>query len=141
MDNTYISTNEFEWSHVEVKVNNEALATLQSVTYRKDIAKEVLYGAGNKGRAIQKGDESCTFSFEILHSELTKLLSKDVLGGYFDISVTYKMDDPKDGTPSKLVSDYLTRCQVTGAEKSFSRTDLNSTHSLEGMCLDITFGK
>ncbi len=78
-------TREFEFADVKVAMLGRELTGLRGLTYKKSQEKEVVFGAGNEGRGIQRGNKKYDGSLMLLKSEFDLLNAAAVAAGYEDI--------------------------------------------------------
>lgn len=76
---------EFEYADVKVFMLGKELTGLRGLTYKKTQDKEVVFGAGNEGRAIQRGNKKYEGQLMVLKSEFDLLNAAAVAAGYEDI--------------------------------------------------------
>lgn len=131
---------QYSFRDIELKAmgtgKKDIITTLQSISYSTTQDKGYTYGTDSKGdpRSIQRGNRSHGGNFVILQSDLEKLITEDVLDGYFNITVTY------DNGSGVIVTDKINDVQVMGFDKTISQGDFNTTHSLDFIALNIVYG-
>lgn len=132
------NSKEYEWSSVEVVLLGRPVTGIRGIRYKETQEKEVIYGRGNKPRAIQKGNKSFEGSINILQSELEALqaaagVGKSILDiPAFDIVVAYV---PESG--GTIITDIIKNCEFTEKEKSINQGDKFMEIELPIIALDI----
>lgn len=108
---------QYAFQDIVLKVAGVDLTGIQSVSYKSAQAKEVIYGKGVNGVAIQRGKITNDGSIVLLQSEYEALVAasptKNLLDLHFDITVTY--GNPQRG--DKLITDVLSGCEFTEMPK------------------------
>lgn len=134
------NSKEYEWSNVQVLLLGRPVTGVRGVTYSEDQEKEPVYAAGNKPRAIQKGNKTYAGSISILQSELEALYqAAGVNKGLvdippFDIVVAYVPEGS-----SIIVTDIIKNAEFTKSEKSMKQGDKFMEVELPFVALDIKY--
>lgn len=129
---------EYSWADIKVVLLGKPIGGLRGVKYKKTQEKEVIYGAGDVPRAIQRGNKAYEGEITILQSELEALnraagKGKDLtdLRGV-NIIVAYA---PEQGLP--LVTDVIQNVEFTEFEKGMAQGDKFSEHALPFIALGL----
>lgn len=134
------NSQEYDWSNVEVVMLGRPVTGIRGVSYKASQEKEVIYGRGNKPRAIQKGNKSYEGTITLLQSELEAMLLTVQKGQNvvdipaFDIVVAYVPEGGGD-----IVTDIIKNVELTEVEKSFSQNDKFMEVELPFIALDIQY--
>lgn len=136
-------TREFEYADVKVKMLGAELDGLRGLTYKKSQEKEPVYGAGNKPKAIQRGNKKYEGNLMLLKSDFDLLNKAAVSAGYTDItdvpgkliniSVVYQ----KEGDPL-IQTATLFNVEFTEYEDGMKQGDKFKEITLPFICLNIT---
>ncbi|MBN8834569.1 MAG: hypothetical protein ABS68_00255 [Niastella sp. SCN 39-18] len=104
------NSREFEFADIKVSMLGVTLEGLRGLTYKKSWEKEVVYGAGNEGRAVQRGNKKYEGSLSLLKSDMDVLDQAardagydgivDVPGKLIDITCVYQKEEDKAGLSS-----------------------------------------
>lgn len=132
------NSSEYTFCDVDVVVLGRTITGLRGIEYGSKKAKEILFGAGRKGRGVQHGKREYEGTLTLLQSELTALDSAAMLSGRedcldfdFDIIVTYT-------SPEGILSvDKIVCASITDAKKSIKEGDLKMEISLPFIALDV----
>lgn len=132
------NSSEYTFCDLSVVALGRTIGGLRGIEYSSKKTKEVLYGAGNKGRGIQHGKREYEGTLTILQSELTALDfaavesgREDCLDFDFDIIVTY-------ASPEGIVSvDRIVCASITEAKKGLKEGDMNMEIALPFIALDV----
>ncbi|WP_212006497.1 hypothetical protein [Chitinophaga sp. HK235] len=134
---------EFEWADVKVVLFGREISGLRGLTYKKSQEKEVIYGAGNRPLAVQRGNKKYEGTLTILKSEFDQLNIAAISAGYSDIVdvpgkaisiiVTYK----KEGDAYVQV-DKISNVEFTDFEDGMKQGDKFKEVSLPFICLAIS---
>lgn len=132
---------EYSWSDVKVVMLGKPIGGLRGVKYKKTQEKEVIYGAGNQPRAIQRGNKSYEGEIVLLQSELEALNraageGKD-LTDLRDVNIVVAYA-PEQGLP--LVTDVILNVEFSEFEKGMSQGDKFSEHTLPFIALGLEVG-
>lgn len=134
------NSKEYDWANIEVVMLGKVVGGLRGVTYKASQEKELIYGRGNKPRAVQKGNKSYEGSISLLQSELEALLltvskGKNIVDiPAFDIVVAYAPD-----TAGNIVTDIIKNVELTEVQKSMKQGDKFMEIELPFIALDIEF--
>ena len=136
-------TREFEYADVKVKMLGAELTGLRGLTYKKSQEKEPVYGAGNKPKAIQRGNKKYEGTLMLLKSDFDLLNKAATTAGYEDITdvpgkdllmtVVYQKD-----SDSIIQTDILKTVEFTEYEDGMKQGDKFKEVTLPFICLDIT---
>lgn len=117
---------EFEFADVRVSILGTELSGLRGLTYKKSQEKELVYGAGNTPKAIQRGNKKYEGSLSLLKSDFDALNQAarnagyeditDVPGSKIDITCVYEGD-------SGLRTDTLINVEFTEFEDGMKTED------------------
>jgi hypothetical protein len=134
------NSKEYSWSNVEIVMLGRPVTGIRGVTYKASQEKEVIFGRGNKPRAIQHGNKSFECSVTLLQSELEALVAAAGKGKNltdipaFDIVVAYVPDLPGD-----IITDIIKNVEFTEVEKTFKQGDKFMEIELPAIALDIDY--
>jgi hypothetical protein len=134
------NSKEYSWSNVEIVMLGRPVTGIRGVTYKASQEKEVIYGRGNKPRAIQHGNKSFECSVTLLQSELEALVAAAGKGKNltdipaFDIVVAYVPDQVGD-----IITDIIKNVEFTEVEKTFKQGDKFMEIELPAIALDIDY--
>ena len=78
-------SNEFDFSDVKVFMLGVNLTGLRGLIYKKSQEKEVVYGQGNEGKSIQRGNKKYDGSLMLLKSDFDVLHKSALAAGYEDL--------------------------------------------------------
>ena len=78
-------TREFEYADTKVKMLGAELSGLRGLTYKKSQEKELVYGAGNNAKAVQRGNKKHEGNLMLLKSDFDLLNAAALAAGYADI--------------------------------------------------------
>lgn len=130
-----INGNRFSWASIVCSAIDEDLTGLRSISYKTNVARSEVRGAGRQRLGFTAGNVSHDASFSMLKEEWENFVSKlDSFGPYldqvFDIVVTYTDDNNTTRT------DFLVGCRIKGESDDRS----NGTDGLEvKVDLDIMY--
>lgn len=77
---------EFEFADIKASLLGAQLSGLRGLTYKKSQEKELIYGAGNSPKAVQRGNKKYEGSLMLLKSDFDMLNRAAVAAGYEDIT-------------------------------------------------------
>lgn len=80
------NSKEYEYADIKVMILGRELSGLRGLTYKKNQEKELVYGAGNQARAIQRGNKKYEGTLMVLKSELDDMNAAARIAGYDDIT-------------------------------------------------------
>ena len=120
---------EYEFADIKVSLLGVELSGLRGLTYKKSQEKEVIYGAGNQPKAIQRGLIKYDGSLQLLKSDLDALNAAARAAGYDDvtsvpgrlINITCLYQKSDDAT--QLNVDTLQNCEFTEFEDGMKSAD------------------
>lgn len=135
-------TREFEYADIKVKLLGAELDGFRGLTYKLSQEKELVYGQGNKAKAIQKGNEKNEGTLMMLKSDFDVLQGAAVSAGYQSlvkvpgkliniVCVYQKKGDPIIQTATML------NVEFTDVEDGMKQGDKFKEISLPFICLDI----
>jgi hypothetical protein len=133
-----INGRQYEFADLTLYLGGRDVSGFRGIKYTSKQEKEVLYGKGNRGMSIQKGNISHEGEISVTQSELEtlKALGKgSVLGLNLNAVVAY-------GNPAKgdvLITDKLTGIQFTEEAKEIKQGDKFMEVTLPFICLDIQY--
>lgn len=81
-----INGREYEYADLSVAVFGTVLKGLRGITYKKTQEKELIYGAGNQPKAIQRGNIKLDGTLMCLKSDFDDLNKAALSAGYNDIT-------------------------------------------------------
>lgn len=131
-----INNREYEYSDITLYLGGRDVVGMRGINYTKKQEKEVLYGKGNTGISIQKGNIECSGELQMLQSEyetLRELGGGSVLSLSLDAVVCY-------GNPSKgdvMTTDKIIGLQFTEESKEIKQGDKFMEVSLPFVALSI----
>lgn len=135
-------TREFEYADIKVKMLGAELEGLRGLTYKKSQEKEPVYGAGNKPKAIQRGNKKYEGNLSLLKSDFDLLNKAAIAAGYEDISdVPGKLINmtcvyQKEGDPL-IQTATLLNVEFTEFEDGMKQGDKFKEISLPFICLNV----
>lgn len=132
------NSSEYTYCDMEVIILGRTIGGLRGIEYSSKKAKEVLYGAGRKGRGIQHGKREYEGTLTITQSELAALNraaqmigKEDCLDLDFDIIVTYT-------SPELIVTiDRIVCASITDMKSALKEGDMKMEISLPFVALDV----
>jgi hypothetical protein len=133
-----INGRQYEFADLTLYLGGRDVIGFRGIKYTSKYGKEVLYGKGNRGLSVQKGNYSHEGELSLTQSELEtlKALGKGtVLNLNLNAVVCY-------GNPAKgdvLITDKLIGIQFTEEAKEFSQGDKFMEVTLPFICLDIQY--
>jgi hypothetical protein len=134
-DNTFDST-QYSWAEVSVAMGGRIVTGATSVEYTTKQDKAVLFGRGNTGHRITRGNKECDGKLKIWQSELEAMTrdakNKDILSLNFDLVVSYV---PENDGPT--VTDILKGVEFTEVKKGISQGDKNMEIELPIIFLQV----
>ncbi len=77
---------EYEFADIRVSLLGMELTGLRGLTYKKSQEKELIYGAGNQPKAVQRGNKKYEGSLMLLKSDFNALNAAARAAGYDDIT-------------------------------------------------------
>lgn len=116
------NSRQYEWADVTVYLGNRDVTGIRSIKYSTKQEKEVVYGKGNEGQSIQKGNKSNEGEIGLLQSELEALevdCGGSLLDAQLNIVVSY-------GNPSRgdlISTDLLLGVQFTEDTRDLKQGD------------------
>jgi hypothetical protein len=133
-----INGRQYEFADLTLVIGGRDVSGFRGIKYSSKQEKEVLYGKGNKGLSIQKGNFSHEGEISITQSELETLKalgSGSVLNLNLNAVVCY-------GNPAKgdaLITDKIYGIQFTEEAKELKQGDKFMEVTLPFICLDIEY--
>ena len=133
-----INGRQYEFSDLTLFLGGRDVTGFRGIKYSSKQEKEVLYGKGNRGLSIQKGNISHEGEITLTQSELEtlkKLGGGSILGLSLNAIVVY-------GNPAKgdvMITDRLFGIQFTEEAKEFKQGDKWADITLPFICLDINY--
>lgn len=131
------NSKEYTFCNVDVFVLGRRIGGLKAIEYKVKKAKEILFGAGRKGRSVQHGKREYEGTLTILQSELIALDRAAQESGFddcldldFDIVITYTGDN------GIISIDKVICASITESPKSIKEGDLNMEIALPFIALD-----
>jgi hypothetical protein len=79
------NSREFEFADIKVAIMGRELSGLRGLTYKKSQEKELVYGAGNAPKAIQRGNKKYDGTLTVLKSDFDLMNLSARAAGYEDI--------------------------------------------------------
>jgi hypothetical protein len=131
-----INGRQYEFADLTLMLGGRDVSGFRGIKYATKQEKEVLYGKGNRGMSIQKGNISHDGEITLAQSEfetLTALGKGSVLNLNLNATVCY-------GNPYKgdmMITDKLYGIQFTEEAKEFKQGDKSMDITLPFICLDI----
>ena len=120
---------EYEFADIRVSMLGVELTGLRGLTYKKSQEKELVYGAGNEPKAIQRGNKKYEGSLMLLKSDFDALSAAargagynditDVPGRLIDITCLYQKSDDS----TQLAVDTLQNVEFTEFEDGQKQGD------------------
>ena len=135
-------TREFEYADIKVKTLGAELDGFRGVSYKKSQEKELVYGAGNKPKAVQRGNKKYEGSLMMLKSDFDALNTAAVASGYADITdvpgknINITVLYQKDGNPLIQTATFL-NVEFMEFEDGMKQGDKFKEISLPFICLNI----
>lgn len=133
-------SNEYAWKDVQAVVLGRTIGGLRGVEYKTKHQKEVLFGAGQKGRSVQRGKKEYEGTITLLQSELIALNRAAQEKGYdditdvdFDLVVSYM---PEGGV---VTTDKILNISITELPHGIKEGDLYQEHALAFIALDLEY--
>jgi hypothetical protein len=133
-----VNGRQYEFADLTLYIGGRDVVGFRGIKYTSKQEKEVLYGKGNRGLSIQKGNISHEGEITLTQSELEtlKVLGKgSVLNLNLNAVVVY-------GNPAKgdvMITDKLFGIQFTEEAKEFKQGDKFSDITLPFLCLSIEY--
>jgi hypothetical protein len=134
----YINGRQYEFADLTLYLGGRDVTGFRGIKYTSKQEKEVLYGKGNRGMSIQKGNISHEGEVSLTQSELEtlKALGKgSVLGLNLNAVVAY--GNPANG--DVLITDKIVGLQFTEEAKEIKQGDKFMEVTLPFICLDIQY--
>lgn len=129
---------EYAWVDLSVVLLGRPVGGIRGIEYKIKHQKEVLFGAGNKGRSVQRGKKEFEGTITLLQSELIALNRAAQEKGYeditdvdFDLIVSYA---PKGGL---ITTDKVINVSITELPYGLKEGDLQQEHALPFIALDV----
>lgn len=135
---TVINGRQYEFGDLTLYLGGRDVTGFRGIKYASKQEKEVLYGKGNRGLSIQKGNISHEGEISLAQSELETLKALgggSVLNLNLNAVVVY-------GNPSKgdvMITDKLFGMQFTEESKEVKQGDKFMEVTLPFVCLDIEY--
>jgi hypothetical protein len=133
-----VNGREYEFADLTLFLAGRDVTGFRGIKYTSKQEKEVLYGKGNRGLSIQKGNISHEGEVTLTQSELETLKALgggSILGLNLSAVVAY-------GNPAKgdvMITDKLNGIQFTEEAKEFKQGDKFADITLPFLCLDIEY--
>jgi hypothetical protein len=135
---TNINGRQYEFTDLTLILGGRDVTGFRGIKYASKQEKEVLYGKGNRGMSIQKGNISHEGEITLAQSELETLKASgggSILGLSLNAVVCY--GNPANG--DALITDKLSGIQFTEDTKDFKQGDKFMEITLPFICLDIQY--
>lgn len=135
-------TREYEFADVRVQLFGRELSGLRGLKYKKSFEKEVVHGAGNEPKGIQRGKKSYDGTLTLLKSDFDALNAAAVAAGYDDIVdvpghlINMTCVYQKEGA-SVLSTDKILNVEFTEYEEGMENADKFKEVSLPFLALKI----
>lgn len=120
------NSREFEFADIQVSLLGKKISGLRGLTYKKSQDKELIYGAGNTPKSIQRGNKKYAGTLTLLQSEVDELNAVSRAAGYEDITdvpgsaliitCVYSQD-------AQLKTDTCMNCEFTDFEYGMKQGD------------------
>lgn len=136
-------TREFEYADTKVKMLGAELTGLRGLTYKKSQEKELVYGAGNRPKAVQRGNKKYEGSLMLLKSDFDLLNKAALAAGYNDLTdvpgklINISCVYEKEGDPV-IQTATLFNVEFTEFEDGMKQGDKFKEISLPFICLNVT---
>jgi len=133
-----INGRQYEFADLTLFLGGRDVTGFRGIKYTTAQEKEILYGKGNRGMSIQKGNISHTGEISLSQSEVEtlKVLGKgSVLNLSLNAVVCY--GNPANG--DMLITDKISGLQFTEEAKEFKQGDKFMDITLPFICLDIQY--
>lgn len=133
-----INGRQYEFADLSLFLGGRDVTGFRGIKYSTKQEKEVLYGKGNRGLSIQKGNISHEGEITLTQSELETLKALgggSILGLNLSAVVVY-------GNPAKgdvMITDKLDGIQFTEETKDFKQGDKFADITIPFICLDINY--
>ena len=134
-----INGREYEFADITLMLAGRDVTGIRGIKYNVKQEKEVLYGKGNRGQSIQKGNIECEGEILLTQSELETLRvlgNGSVLNLHLDAVVCY-------GNSSKgdvMITDKINGLEFTEEPKEISQGDKFMEITLPFIALEIEKG-
>lgn len=131
-----INGREYEFSDIHLVLGGRDVTGIRGIKYNTKQEKEVLYGKGNRGMSIQRGNIECEGEISLTQSELETLRllgNGSVLSLHLDAVVCY-------GNPAKgdvMTTDKINGLEFTEEPKEISQGDKFMEITLPFIALEI----
>lgn len=120
MANVNITSSECAWAQFDLKVLGRSVKGLRGFSFKKEVEKEHLYGAGADPIDIMTGNTKCTGSIKLLGFEADQINKTALAAGYSDITEV----------PHELI--------VISCSYKRRITDTNKTYTVTGVAFTET---
>ncbi|AYO58189.1 hypothetical protein CO230_08680 [Chryseobacterium sp. 6424] len=118
------NSKEYSWADVSTVIGGRILEGITGIEYTIKQDKEVIFGRGNEGHSIGRGNKTADGKLSVLQSEYEAMVrdakDNDILNLNIDITVSYV---PKDAGP--IVTDILKSVEFTEDAKKANQGDKN----------------
>jgi hypothetical protein len=133
-----INGRQYEFADLTLYLGGRDVTGFRGIKYTSTQEKEVLYGKGNKGLSIQKGNVAHSGEISLTQSELETL--KGLGGGSvlnLSLNAVVCYGNPANG--DMLITDKITGLQFTEEAKEIKQGDKFMEITLPFICLDIKY--
>jgi hypothetical protein len=133
-----INGRQYEFADLTLCLGGRDVTGFRGIKYASAQEKEVLFGKGNRGMSIQKGNISHSGEITLTQSELETLKA---LGGgsvlNLSLNAVVCYGNPANG--NTLITDKIFGLQFTEEAKEFKQGDKWQDITLPFICLDIRY--
>ena len=123
-------TREYEWNDVTLVLGGRDVTHIRGIKYSAKQEKEVVYGKGNLGLSIQKGNKSYDGEITVLQSELETLRLVSKTGSILDLQLDAVICYGNPSNGDVMITDVLQGLQFTEEAKEFKQGDKNMEISI-----------
>ncbi|MCT4638190.1 MAG: hypothetical protein N4A72_10830 [Bacteroidales bacterium] len=136
------NSRQYQFSDIQVVIKGRTITGLRGIKYKVSQDKEVVYGAGNKGQFIQRGNISYDGEISLLQNELLALeryAREEGFEGLHDLQLNIVVAyAPETGLP--LTTDVIRGVEFTSVDTGMSQGDKMMEVTLPFIALDIKKG-
>ncbi|MDR2652185.1 MAG: hypothetical protein LBC68_07720 [Prevotellaceae bacterium] len=133
-----INGRQYEFADLTLYLGGRDVTGFRGIKYTSTQEKEILYGKGNKGLSVQKGNIAHSGEISLTQSELETLKA---LGGgsvlNLSLNATVSYGNPAKG--DMLITDKIKGLQFTEEAKEIKQGDKFMEITLPFICLDIEY--
>ena len=137
-----INSREFEFADIKLQLLGAEISGLRGISYKKTQEKELVYGAGNRPKGIQRGNKKFDGSLMLLKSDFDMLNRVVRAKGYADITevpgrlINITIVYQAEGEPI-IQSDTLVNVEFMDYEDGMKQNEKHKEITLPFICLNI----